>query len=166
MTTLKKYLIFAALFAAVLGLGYANRAGGTRGEISPEAAATSSPEHIADAGKKVRESGADLSALSDAQRAWMQHLAMCESSNDPTRINKVDRDGTPSYGLFQFKPDTLIAFSRAYLTIFIDDDNVLAAIMDRSVQEATLREMILHRSAIDWSQQFPDCVKRYGPPPA
>lgn len=105
------------------------------------------------------------SLLTADQLAWRDELAQCESSGDPLAVNPIDRDGTSSYGLYQFKPGTLIGISRAYLTIYIDEKNVMQAIYDPIVQNAALAQMIHHRDEINWHQQFPACVARLGIPP-
>lgn len=118
------------------------------------------------AATKAPVASAPAPSLSHAQKVWLGALEWCESHGDPTAINPEDNDGTPSYGPYQFKPDTLIFFSKKYLTIFIDKNNVMEAIMDYSVQRATVEAMVLHREDIRWDRQFPGCVKKLGPPPA
>lgn len=143
MTNARKCALFAGLFAIVLLLGWANRAGGA--------------DHIADTGKKVATS---TPALSHAQEVWLGALEWCESRGNPVAVNKVDRDGTPSYGAFQFKPDTLWYFADLY-GIEKDPDYMLYG-----QQRAVVEAMVLHRKEISWSTQFPDCVKKLGAPPA
>lgn len=97
--------------------------------------------------------------LSHAQEIWKSALEFCESRGNPNAINKEDLDGTPSYGAFQFKPSTLDLFAKKY-------GIATTTIMDYKVQNAVVIQMILHRNEINWSQQFPWCVKKLGYPPA
>lgn len=100
-----------------------------------------------------------VKALTHAQEVWLGALEWCESHGDPTAINKKDRDGTPSYGAFQFKPGTLNAYAKQY-SIDLQDDYMLYG-----YQKAVVTGMVLDRDHINWNQQFPDCVKRLGKPP-
>lgn len=97
--------------------------------------------------------------LTHAQQVWKGALEWCESRGKIGAVNPKDRDGTPSYGSFQFKPSTLQYYAEKY--------NVPTATstMDYATQSAVVDQMILHRAEIDWSWQFPDCVKRLGYPP-
>jgi hypothetical protein len=104
-----------------------------------------------------------------AQSTWLSSLEWCESKGIPTAINKMDRDGTPSYGALQFKPSTLKYYALKYelLTMeYLDtDEKVMAKVMDRDIQRAIVTEMIGDKST-RWNQQFPDCTKRFvGLPP-
>ena len=49
------------------------------------------------------------------REAWLEKLIACESGGRPEAINPKDRDGTPSYGLLQFKPDTFAGYLKKYL---------------------------------------------------
>lgn len=92
-----------------------------------------------------------------AQEVWLNKLVMCESTGNPNAINKVDRDGTPSYGLLQFKPSTFEYFARRY--------GVSGTLMEPEAQKKIVRQMMNDRG-VDWLQQFPDCVKNHiGFPP-
>lgn len=96
--------------------------------------------------------------LTHSQEVWLHSLEWCESRGNPAAINKMDRDGTPSYGAFQFKPSTLDYYADMYGV-------ATTTLMDYETQRAVVEQMILHRGEINWSQQFPDCVKRLGSPP-
>lgn len=102
---------------------------------------------------------AEMPTLTHAQQVWKGALEWCESRGKTGAINPKDRDGTPSFGGFQFKPSTLQYYAEKY--------NVPTATstMDYATQSAVVDQMILHRAEIDWSWQFPDCVKRLGYPP-
>lgn len=96
--------------------------------------------------------------LTKRQRAWIGALAWCESRHRDGAVNKVDRDGTPSYGRYQFKPSTFNYFMKKYelgtSTNYVDGD----------LQEKIVEQMIV-RNDVKWSTQFPDCVKKNGIPP-
>ena len=94
--------------------------------------------------------------LTHQQKAWMGTMEWCESNGDPTRINPKDKDNTPSYGILQFKPGTFEWAKKHYQTT--------GKLMDPEAQEAVFTQMIL-KNDINWHQQFPDCVKKYGKPP-
>lgn len=96
--------------------------------------------------------------LTKRQRAWMGALSWCESHHNDSAINKVDRDGTPSYGRYQFKPSTFYYFMKRY------EIGTSTNYMDGDLQEKIVEQMII-RNDVKWSTQFPDCVKKLGTPP-
>lgn len=98
--------------------------------------------------------------LSHRQRAWLYALMWCESKARPEAINKFDRDGTPSYGILQFKPGTFKYFMAQYNLGTSTD------FMDPQLQQKIVEQMIIQKN-IKWSQQFPDCSsnRKLGTPP-
>ena len=96
--------------------------------------------------------------LPHRQEVWMNVLEWCESRGYHDAINPEDNDGTPSYGGFQFKPTTLDYYAEMYGV-------PTTTLMNYETQKAVVTQMILHRDEINWNQQFPACVKRFGPPP-
>lgn len=96
--------------------------------------------------------------LAARQEAWLAVLVKCESRGDPGAVNPKDRDGTPSYGLLQFKPSTFEMFSRAY-GIGTPTDY-----MDPQAQREIVLRMMGDRT-VDWHRQFPVCVQLHGLPP-
>ena len=96
--------------------------------------------------------------LTVRQKAWKYALAWCESRHRDDAVNKVDRDGTPSYGRYQFKPTTFHYFMKKY------DIGTSTNYMDGDLQERIIDQMII-RNDVKWFKQFPDCVKRNGTPP-
>lgn len=96
--------------------------------------------------------------LSHQQQVWLGALEWCESRGKHDAINPEDRDGTPSYGSFQFKPSTLDYYAKKY-------GIATTTVMDYKVQRAVIEAMVLDGKNINWSQQFPDCVKKNGKPP-
>lgn len=95
--------------------------------------------------------------VEDAQEAWLQKLIQCESNGVPSAINKMDLDGTPSYGLLQFKPSTFTGYRKQY-------GLPSAELMDPEAQKETVRHM-MKDPGVNWYQQFPACTRRLGEPP-
>lgn len=94
--------------------------------------------------------------LEEKQEVWIRQLIQCESTGNPNAINPNDSDGTPSYGLLQFKPSTFEMFSRKY--------KIKGELMDPVAQKEITRRMI-NDPKVRIENQFPACVKRYGRPP-
>ena len=94
----------------------------------------------------------------------MAELAQCESGNDPDAVNEYDLDGTASYGLYQFKPSTLLAEGMRF-GVFSDIEpaEIMNVIYDRGIQTAVARAMISERGNEQafWDQQFPGCGEKY-----
>lgn len=98
--------------------------------------------------------------VSHAQSVWISALEWCESQGKPTAVNAKDRDGTPSYYSFQFKPDTFEAMKARY--------GIEGVIESQETQQAILEAMVLDRSIknAEWGNSlFPGCVKKLGYPP-
>jgi len=95
--------------------------------------------------------------VEDDQEAWLNRLIQCESGGKASAINPLDKDGTPSYGLLQFKPSTFTGYRRQY-------GLPEAELMDPEAQKETVRHM-MQDQYVDWNQQFPACVRRLGAPP-
>lgn len=103
---------------------------------------------------------ASVSLLSHQQEVWSYVLEWCESRGKVDAVNPEDRDGTPSYYAFQFKPETFAGFSQQY--------GIEGDIADYAAQRAIVEHMILDASITPkmWrGTLFPDCVKKYGAPP-
>ena len=96
--------------------------------------------------------------LTHQQEVWIHVLEWCESRGDPNAINPKDSDGKKSYGAFQFRQSTLDYYAEKYGV-------ATTTLMDYDTQRAVVTQMILHRDEINWSQQFPSCVKKHGFPP-
>lgn len=94
--------------------------------------------------------------ISGDREEWLQRLILCESSGNPEAVNPVDLDGTPSYGLLQFKPSTFEFFSKAY--------GIDGELMDPEAQKAIVRRM-MDDPTVRWESQFPWCVRKLGRPP-
>lgn len=103
-----------------------------------------------------------------AQSVWLGALEWCESRGVPHAVNKVDRDGTPSFYSFQFKPSTFEYYALKYdvvsrETLEADFETYLAS---STQQRKVVEQMLLHYDEITWTTQFPDCIKnKIGMPP-
>lgn len=117
------------------------------------------PAHVSSL-KSTETATSTAPTLTHEQEVWQYALEWCESQGKASAINPKDRDNTPSYGAYQFKPSTLTYFAKLY-GIATSTEGV----MDPSVQTKIVEQMILHRADIDWHQQFPDCVRKLGLPP-
>lgn len=141
--TNKQILVLAAVVAAVTTMVF------TPLLLSGKTPAVK-PEVVVEEGPK----------LTHQQEIWVAALEWCESKGKNGAINPKDRDGTPSYGGFQFKPSTLEYYADMYGV------EMGTTTMDYEVQYATVVQMVLHRDEINWHQQFPDCTKnKIGLPP-
>lgn len=136
----KRIAILVIALAAILSIGWAER-------ISEDVAI-----------EKAERTESDLKeiALWTAQEEWLAKLELCESSGNPKAINEEDLDGTPSYGLLQFKPSTFDHFSNQY--------GIEGELMDPEAQRAIVRRMMGDQD-IRWENQFPGCVRKLGRPP-
>ena len=119
----------------------------------------------ADVSRETPEAEVQKKELSHRQKAWLGALEWCESRGNPEAVNKKDRDGTPSYGILQFKPSTFKYYGERYgigeqLELGFSPDGY----MNPDGQEFIVEQMII-RGDVDWNQQFPDCVKKLGKPP-
>lgn len=104
--------------------------------------------------------------LTHRQFVWSYTMEWCESNGYTEAINEVDRDGTSSYGGYQFKPSTITYYAERYgvpppTNLRADE----SSFMRYEYQRETFVQMILHADEINWYKEFPDCVKKYGTPP-
>ena len=149
--SMKTYLplgILAALLLAALILLVPSSAQSTK-QISPNALAVG-PSFAAP----------PKPTLTHAQTVWKSALEWCESNGKKDAVNPVDRDGTPSYYSFQFKPSTFAAYAAKY--------GIEGDISDYEAQSAIVTGMILDESLgyDDWRyREFPGCVAKLGAPP-
>lgn len=90
------------------------------------------------------------------REAWLERLITCESGGNPGALNPVDRDGTPSHGLLQFKRETFEWAASLY--------GIVADLYDAEAQKEIVRRWMDEPSII-WENQFPDCVRKLGRPP-
>jgi len=89
-------------------------------------------------------------------------LLKCESGANALAYNKVDRDGTPSYGALQFKPSTYYTVLKQYLYPNITPEEAYSRIYDGELQ---VKVFLLwygdYRPISWWQNQFPDCSMKH-----
>ncbi len=106
--------------------------------------------------------------LSHQQETWIRALEWCESNGKTSAINPKDLDNTPSYGSFQFKPDTMYEYGIKYgiwskqMDKEFFKENLL---MNSELQSEIVGQMIFDKR-VNFRQQFPACTKKLGLPPA
>jgi len=101
------------------------------------------------------------------QIVWRYVLEWCESRGQGLdAINPKDKDGTPSYYHYQFKPETLKYYAVKYQLLSNDLERIdyLNWSGDWELTSEILNRMINDKSVV-WTQEFPDCVRRNGFPP-
>ena len=158
MTKTTKAFILTLALAIILSFGWARKAGHEEEIIKPtEATATvTQAEAKVELPKKIPEKKLQALQATTTREQWLADLIACESQGNPKAINPKDRDGTPSYGLLQFKPSTFEMFSKAY--------GIEGELMDPEAQKAIVVRMMDDKSVV-WENQFPACVRKLGRPP-
>lgn len=148
MTKNTKLLILLAgiVVLSVLSMNYISYANGQNSIV----VATSTP---------AATSTSTQPEMSHRQLVWTYALEWCESGGNKQAVNPKDRDNTPSYGSFQFKPATFGAFAKKY-----NIATTSKGYMDPEVQRKIVEKMLFDKTVV-WSTQFPDCVKKLGWPP-
>ena len=104
--------------------------------------------------------------ITHAQDVWISALEWCESRGNITAINPKDKDNTPSYYSFQFKPSTFRLYGEQYSIVEKgkSDKQIMELLKDQVLQRKIVENMVNDKGVI-WKQQFPDCVKKLGIPP-
>ena len=104
--------------------------------------------------------------ITHAQDVWISSLEWCESKAKPTAINPKDKDGTPSYYSFQFKPYTFKSYGELYGVIEkgLSVEKRAELIKSQPLQRKIVENMVNDKKVV-WMQQFPGCVKKLGYPP-
>jgi len=99
--------------------------------------------------------------LSHRQEVWMYALEWCESRGNIEAINPKDKDGTPSYYSWQFKPGTFKGYGEKYGVIpkGLSSQEIMIKIKDYELQKQIVSFMIKDPS-VKWANEFPDCVLR------
>lgn len=85
-------------------------------------------------------------------------IAGCESSLNPKAVNFKDRDGTASFGLLQFKPETFREYATKYglLGEKASWNDVMTLIFDEKIQKR-LGYLILKNEPEKAKQLWPNC---------
>lgn len=102
------------------------------------------------------------------QQVWIYALEWCESRGVMAAVNPKDRDNTPSYYSWQWKPTTFLEFALKYGVVPKGTTLAQATELMKQydLQHAVITAMVIDGRHIDWEQQFPDCVKhKVGRPP-
>jgi len=102
--------------------------------------------------------------LSHRQIVWIYALEWCESAGIKQALNPRDRDGTPSYGGFQFKPETFVYYFDKYKLEVPQLRADEISFLHYDSQKKILERMIFDKD-VKWTREFPDCVKKLGLPP-
>lgn len=113
---------------------------------------------------------ATVDILTHKQRVYLGALEWCESQGEADIVNPKDRDNTPSYYYFQFKPDTFRGYGEKYklipkgkstveIMVLMKDHDLTIKIMEQLMLDPTV-------SNTEWrTSLFPGCTKKLGNPP-
>jgi len=92
---------------------------------------------------------------------FLDFLIQCESGGNEQIINKADTDGTPSYGLLQFKIGTLYYYIKKYNILpDIELGEIMNVIFDGELQVKVFKEM-MNDPEVDLTHEFPTCYKMW-----
>lgn len=95
----------------------------------------------------------------------LRALILCESGGRVMARNPSDRDGTPSYGILQFKPGTFAAWGREYglLPRDIERAEIMNLIYDPHLQMEIVSKKISENKHNKkwWLTHFPACAERH-----
>ncbi len=92
-------------------------------------------------------------------------LMMCESGGNWEAVNPKDLDGTPSWGLFQFKPSTWKLYVKKYdLWEWqnFDDADWWNTMMNGDLQRIVVEKMFLDKDVRLATREFPGCSRKLG----
>lgn len=122
-------------------------------KTEPEAVATTTPEIV-------------VPRFTHRQLTWISALEWCESKADNTAVNWYDKDGTPSYYAFQFKPSTFRWRGETYGVIpkGKTDAEIMELLKEYSLQRAIV-EFMVEDPSVRWESEFPGCIRQLGRPP-
>ncbi|MFN3781544.1 MAG: hypothetical protein ACK4SO_05160 [Candidatus Kapaibacteriota bacterium] len=116
--------------------------------------------------QEIKEQTNWQTSLKHQQEIWISALEWCESRGIKEAINPRDKDGTPSWYSFQFKPETFRYYAIKYglLSKEITLTETMEKMENYDLQREIIRRMVSDRN-IKWDQEFPSCFKKIGPPP-
>ena len=109
----------------------------------------------------------EFEKLTHAQFVWLGALEWCESRGQGVKaVNPKDKDGTPSYYWWQFKPETFKAFGEKY-GLFEKGKSIaeIKELMKGYLLTVQVMVNMIPDKAVDWDNEFPGCVAKLGPPP-
>lgn len=97
---------------------------------------------------------------------WVTALEWCESAGIKEAINPRDRDGTPSYYSFQFKPSTFRQYAERYqfVELGLADGQIKALMADYELTRSIIKSMV-GDNKVNFNNEFPVCIKKVGMPP-
>ena len=96
------------------------------------------------------------------QAKILADLLKCESGANALAYNKVDRDGTPSFGALQFKPETYYTVLKQYLYPKITKEEAYSRLYDGDLQVKVFLLWFGEGRPVSWWQnQFPDCSMKH-----
>ncbi len=92
-----------------------------------------------------------------------EDLVMCESSNNELAINRKDSDGTASFGLLQWKPETFrrLAIKYGIIGEKADWNWIMTLIFDRKVNKKIFVEVMKDKTENPYNL-WPICCKKIG----
>lgn len=120
--------------------------------------------------KPISQVGKFLYTPTEKELVWRYVLEWCESRGNNNAINPNDLDNTPSYGVFQFKPETLKHYLYRYEIISpeildtFETADFINLSFDREIMYEVLNRMIGEKDKINWKKEFPYCVEKFGKP--
>ena len=92
---------------------------------------------------------------------FLDFLVQCESTGNPNAVNPKDLDGTPSYGLLQFKKGTLYNYLLKYKILpDIERQEVMNVIFDGDLQIRIFKKM-MEDPSVNLSAEFPACLSKF-----
>jgi len=114
------------------------------------------------AGEEEEEKEENRKEKNEALKSWIQRLAFCESSNNPSAINPDD-GGSPSYGYLQWKTRSFFAYNRKYQIIpDLEYHEVKNIIMCRDTQIALTKKVLLNEANGRGWRNWWNCARRVG----
>ena len=98
----------------------------------------------------------------DALDEWLNKLAFCESSNNPSAINRFD-GGSPSYGYLQWKEDSFWRYNNLFKILpDLERGEVMNIIKDKEAQIELARRVILEEDNDRGWRNWWNCARRVG----
>ena len=97
-----------------------------------------------------------------AENILVEKMAICESTDNPLAINLIDKDGTSSYGRFQFKWQTLKYYVGKYKLADVsawEKEDAINWAYDGEFTEKVFRKMLYDKN-VNWKQEFPTCYRK------
>jgi len=111
-----------------------------------------------------------IDPLTHEQRVWLGALEWCESRGKTGAVKPKDRDNTPSYYSFQFKPGTFVQYGEKYGLIQpeLKEGEIMELMKNYTITYKIMERMVLDTDITNkqWRNQlFPECVAKLGTPP-